>query len=133
MITFTCDGCQRTLRIGNEFAGQLGHCPFCHTNSRVPGYPKRTSKLVIIARISIYPLAVLGFWTMLLSLAGPGAWVPFLLGGLGALFGVIFFLWAFTNLGVLISFPREYWIWRRGGGDPFFDSFRHRSITIQTA
>ena len=56
MINSTCDGCHRTLRIGNEFAGQLGHCPYCRTNSRVPGYPKRTSKLVIIARISIYPL-----------------------------------------------------------------------------
>ena len=122
MINFICDGCHRTLQIGNEWAGKLGHCPYCRTNSRVPGYPKRTSKLVIIARIPIYPLTVLGFWSFFLSLAGMDVVIPFLLGGLGALAGSIFFCWAVTNLGVLLAYPHEYWIWRRGGGDPFFDS-----------
>ena len=122
MIDFTCDRCHSNLQIGNEFAGKLGHCPYCGTTSRVPGYPKRTSKFLILARISVFPLAVLGFWSAFLSLAGTAVVVPFVLGGMIAVAGSIFFCWAFTNLVVLLTCPRAYRIWRRGGGDPFFDS-----------
>ena len=62
MITFICDGCRSQLQISNESAGKLGCCPYCHVNTRVPGNPKRTSKLTILARIGCLPFAVVLFW-----------------------------------------------------------------------
>jgi hypothetical protein len=32
------------------------------------------------------------------------------------------FLWGGTNLLTFLSGPREYLLWKKGGGDPFFDS-----------
>jgi hypothetical protein len=71
MIFFSCSGCGRNLQIADKKAGLLAGCPFCGTNTRVPGTPKRTSKLAILTRISAFPLAVVGFWASLLSLERP--------------------------------------------------------------
>ena len=46
----------------------------------------------------------------------------FVLGGVGAIVFAITFLWAFTNVCTFFSCPRYYRIWKKGGGDPFFDS-----------
>ena len=59
MIHLTCDGCHSSLQIGDLWAGKLGRCPYCGTNSRVPGYPKRTPKWKILLRTSSVPLLVL--------------------------------------------------------------------------
>ena len=42
MIDFVCDGCHAALQIADKSAGLLGRCPYCGTNTRVPGNPKRT-------------------------------------------------------------------------------------------
>ena len=120
MIQFLCDHCHSPLQIGDDSAGKLDRCPFCGTNSRVPGNPKRTSKLTIIARMVALPLAVLLFWVPFLAIGGIA--LPFVIGGLTAVGGGIFFCWAFTNLVMLVWCPREYLLWKRGGGDPFFES-----------
>lgn len=57
-------------------------------------------------------------WAFFLNMAGIAG--PFLLGGFGAVAVVLFFLWAFTNLGTFLSSPEDYKIWKQGGGDPFF-------------
>ena len=89
----------------------------------IPGYPRRTPKWKILLRISAIPLAVAVFWIYMLSLSGDseviwGAWI----GGLGTLFGLLFFLWAFVNFMTLITMPKIWWIMRKGGADPWFAS-----------
>lgn len=123
MIQFLCSGCNAQLRISDKESGKLGRCPYCGANSRIPGYPRRTSRLKILFKISIVPLGVALFWICFLSLSGDsevirGAWI----GGLGTLFGLLFFLWAFSNFMTWLTTPREYWLMRKGGGDPWFDS-----------
>jgi DNA-directed RNA polymerase subunit RPC12/RpoP len=122
MITFVCDGCGAELQIGDQWAGKLGRCPHCGTNSRVPGNPKRTSKLVILARIVALPFAVLAFWAFFLSLGSGWMAVYFVLGGVGAVVGALFFLWAVTNIGTYLCSPYYYKLWKKNGGDPFWDS-----------
>ena len=62
------------------------------------GFPRRTSKLEILWRISIVPLMVVAFWTFMLSLGGNGEIVRWtLIGGLGTLAGLLGFLWGFVN------------------------------------
>ena len=48
--------------------------------------------------------------------------MPFLIGGVGALVFILFVLWVGTNIGTFLVYPREYRVWKRGGGDPFFDT-----------
>jgi hypothetical protein len=115
MISFVCDHCHAELQIGQEWAGKLGHCPHYGTDSRVPGYPKRTSKLTILARIAILPLLAAG------SVAALLGWEVFL-GGVIAVAGALFFCWAFTNIGTYLCSPRYYRMWKAGGGDPWFDT-----------
>jgi hypothetical protein len=43
------------------------------------------------------------------------------LGGVIALAIALFFLWGFTNLFTFLMCPREYRLWKRNGGDPWFD------------
>ena len=120
MIDFICDGCHTQLQIGDQWAGKLGRCPHCRTQTSVPGNPKRTPKRKMIFRMTIIPLAVLGFWASFLATVGLA--VPFLLGGVLALTFAIGFCWAVTNVVMFFWCPKHYRIWKKGGGDPFFDT-----------
>jgi hypothetical protein len=129
MISFNCNGCGARLQIGEEWAGKLGNCPYCQTISPVPGlqqqtnYPKRSSKLGILARLVAWPVIGITGWIILFALLGMGDWVlPFLVGGLGTVFGLLFIYWFLMNLIMWVLNPREMRLWRKGGGDPFFDT-----------
>jgi fatty acid desaturase len=91
MIGFVCCGCGAELQIGDEWRGKLGRCPHCRATTRLPGNPKRTSKLTILARFFAWPVVVLSFWTFFLG------W-PVFLGGMIAVAIGLFGCWAFTNL-----------------------------------
>lgn len=123
MIDFTCEGCGAALKIGDEWAGKLGHCPHCGTDSQVPGYPMRTSKLVIMARMGCFPFVTTLSWAIVFGCLGDASlfW-PIMGGGLSAIFGIIFILWMVVNIGTFLYSPRYYLLWKRGGGDPFFDT-----------
>ena len=89
----------------------------------IPGYPKRTSKLKILWRISFVPLGAIAFWTYMLSLGGDGEVVRWaLIGGFGTLAALLGFLWGFVNVMTIVTMPRTWWLIKRGGGDPWFDS-----------
>ena len=84
---------------------------------------QRTSKLKILLRLSIVPIGVTLFWSFMLSLGGNYHIVRCVLfGGLGATAAILFFLWGFTNLMTLLTMPKVWWLIKRGGGDPWFDS-----------
>jgi hypothetical protein len=84
---------------------------------------RRTSKLKILLRLSIVPIAVTLFWAFMLSLGGNYYIVRVILvGGFGATAAALFFLWAFTNLATFLTMPRVWWLIKKGGGDPWFDS-----------
>jgi hypothetical protein len=122
MVNFVCDGCHYELQIGDEWAGKFGHCPHCGTNSRVPGSPKRTSRLTIIVRWFLGPTVVLLFWAGILNTVTSHGAAAFLFGGLAATAGSLIFLWAFTNIFTFIMCPSGYKVWKKNGGDPFFDT-----------
>jgi hypothetical protein len=85
--------------------------------------PRRTSKLTILFRLSIVPIAVTLFWTFILSLGGNYSIVrAAFIGGFGATAAALFFLWAFTNLATFLTMPRVWWIMRKKGADPWFSS-----------
>jgi hypothetical protein len=86
------------------------------------GGTKRTSKLTIIFRIAVIPFLVTAFWGLMFSIADPEIGLYFVLGGVGAIIGAIGFLWLFTNICTFFSCPTYYRLWKKGGGDPFFDS-----------
>jgi len=122
MIQFVCDGCGQQLKIGDEWSGKLGHCPYCGTNSRVPGYPRRTPKWKILARLLAAPFIVgLGYF-LLFSIVDVWAGVYFLMGGMIWCVVMLGFCWVVTNVGTFLSCPREYRLWKKGGGDPWFDT-----------
>lgn len=122
MINFICSACGAALHIGDEWAGKLGRCPHCGANTRLPGNPRRTSKLVILFRIGCIPLAIVVFWGMMLSIADAELGWKFILYGVVAFAVVMLFLWVVTNLFTFLTCPREYRLWKKGGGDPFFDT-----------
>jgi len=130
MIQFNCNGCHKSLQIGDEWAGKFGRCCHCGVNSPVPGGntsapigPKRTPRSKIIARFVAWPVAVLTFWVIVFNLGGVGGLMwSFLAGGFGALFVIVFGCWAITNIIMWILNPKEMRLWKRGGGDPFFDT-----------
>ena len=122
MIDFICCGCGAALNIGDNSAGLLGRCPHCGTNTRLAGYPKRTSKLLILFRIGCIPFAIVCFWALMLSIADADLAFHFILGAVIAFIVMMLFLWGLTNLLTFLSGPREYLLWKRGGGDPFFDT-----------
>jgi len=70
MIGFVCDGCGRQLRVSDEFAGGLGRCPHCNTESRIPDAPQRKSKMATLAAIGV---AVMTVFVKLLAAAYPHA------------------------------------------------------------
>ena len=121
MISFLCPHCHQSLQIADQFSGQAARCCSCGTIIQVPGFPKRTAKPVIIGRISFLPLLALAFFAFFLAHV-PGLVVPFVLGGIGCLAFMIFFQWGVTNFGTWLTSPREYKIWKSGGGDPYFDT-----------
>jgi len=47
---------------------------------------------------------------------------PVIIGGAIGLALMIGFWWAFTNIGTFLTNPGYYRLWRKGGGDPFFDT-----------
>ena len=70
------------------------------------GFPRRTSKLKILWRISIVPLGVIAFWTYMLSLGGDGEVVRWaLIGGFGTLAALLGFLWGFVNVMTIVTMP----------------------------
>ena len=89
---------------------------------QVPGGLKRTPKWKITARMVIIPFAVVAFWGLTLSIAAPVLGFCLVLGGVGAVFLGIGFCWGFTNFATFLYSPRYYRLWKKGGGDPFYDT-----------
>ena len=121
MINFICCGCGAALNIGDQWAGKLGRCPHCGANTRLPGYPKRTSKLLILFRIGFIPFAIVFFWALMFSIVDTDISWHLIKGAVIAFVVMMLFLWVFTNLFTFLLGPREYLLWKKGGGDPFFD------------
>ena len=85
--------------------------------------PRRTSKLKILFRLSIVPIAVTLFWAFMLSLGGNYSIVrAALIGGFGTTALVLGFLWFFTNIMTALTMPKVWWLMRKGGADPWFSS-----------
>jgi hypothetical protein len=122
MIIFNCSSCQQSLRIGDEHAGETCRCPLCGAWSDVPGTPKRTTKSSIIFKLSIFPFLVLSFWGFLFGTVDVERGVRFVVSGMVAVFIIIGILWAVTNIGTFLFNPTYYWLWKKGGGDPWFDT-----------
>ena len=72
--------------------------------------------------MAIIPFVVVAFWGLMLCIADPGLGFYLVLGGVAALVLGIGFCWAFTNFFTFLLCPREYRLWKAGGGDPFFDT-----------
>ena len=83
---------------------------------------KRTPKLTIAFRMVVIPFAVVGFWGLMLSIAAPVLGLFLVLGGVVAVFLGLGFCWGFTNVATFLYSPRYYRLWKRNGGDPFFDT-----------
>ena len=122
MIDFVCDGCRAQLQIGDGWAGGLGRCPHCGTNTRVPGNPKRTSKLTILARMVAFPFVLVAFWGLMFCIVDVSKGFALVMGGVIAVALALFFCWGFTNLCTFVFCRREYRLIKNGGGDPFYDS-----------
>lgn len=89
----------------------------------IPGYPRRTPKWKILLRISAIPLAVAVFWIYMLSLSGDSEVIQgALIGGFGTLALLLGFLWLFTNIMTFVTMPKIWWLIKKGGGDPWYDS-----------
>jgi hypothetical protein len=86
------------------------------------GCQRRTSKLTILFRLVAIPFAVVGFWGVMFLIADVGLAFSVVLGGVIAVLVGIGWCWGLTNLGTFLSNPREYRLWKRGGGDPWFDT-----------
>ena len=95
---------------------------FLPRRNQAPGESKRTPKLTIIFRLVLIPFAVVGFWGTMFSIADVERGITFLVGGMGAVLLSIAFLWGVTNFFTFLCHPREYRIWKAGGGDPFFST-----------
>jgi hypothetical protein len=87
-----------------------------------PGCQRRTSKLTIIFRLVLIPSLVVGFWGLMFCIADVGLGFSFVLGGVGAVLLGIGWCWGVTNLGTFLCHPREFRLWKKGGGDPFFST-----------
>ena len=95
----------------------------------IPSYPRRTSKVKILFRLSIVPIAVTLFWSFMLSLGGNYHIVrAALIGGFGATAAVFLFLWGFTNLMTALTMPKVWLLIKRSGGDPWL-TVSHRLST----
>jgi len=70
----------------------------------------------------LIPFAVVGFWGLMLSIAAPVLGLCLVLGGVGAVLLGLGFCWGFTNICTYLYSPRCYRLWKRNGGDPFFDT-----------
>ena len=92
------------------------------TRKQASSCQKRTSKWKILFRLIAIPFAVVAFWAAMFCIADPGLAFSFILGGVGAVLLSIAFLWAFTNICTFLSCPKEYRLWKKGGGDPWFDT-----------
>lgn len=123
MINFNCGGCGCLLQISDEFSGQLGGCPHCGTNSRVPGNPRRTAKTTIVFRLIILPVLFFSAFGLLACVTGQVHFGLIIIGStiVGGL-GTVFFLWAVMNIIAFLINPKYYFMWKNGGGDPFFDT-----------
>ena len=95
--------------------GNLAACPYCWAKTVVPNYPMRTSKLTIIGRIVFIPL-------MAVVCVGALLGTPVIIGGVIGLAVMLGFWWVFTNLVTFLINPGYYRLWKRGGGDPWFDT-----------
>jgi hypothetical protein len=87
-----------------------------------PGCQRRTSKLTILFRLVAIPFLVVGFWGAMFCIADVGLGFSFILGGVIAVLLGIGWCWAFTNFFTFLCHPREYRVWKKGGGDPWFDT-----------
>jgi hypothetical protein len=86
----------------------------------IPSYPRRTPKWKILLRLCIIPFLVVCFWTFFFSLVGLGTTI--FLAGIGTIAAAILFLWGFVNLMTILTMPKVWWLIKRSGGDPWFDS-----------
>ncbi len=115
MINFNCSSCRKALHIRNAMAGNLASCPYCSAESVVPNNPIRTSKLTIIGRMVSLPMLCVGAVGVLLG-------APVIIGGAIGLALMLGFWWAVTNIGTFLINPGYYRLWKKNGGDPFFDT-----------
>ena len=69
-----------------------------------------------------FPLVATLSWANCVCLLLVGTCLADHEGGLSAIFGIIFILWLIVNLGTFLYDPKNYLVWKRGGGDPFFDT-----------
>jgi len=83
---------------------------------------KRTPKLTIVARMVIIPFVAVGFRGLMLSIAAPVLGLFLVLGGVGAVLLGLGFCWGFTNVCTFLYSPRYYRLWKKNGGDPFYDT-----------
>ena len=89
---------------------------------QAPGCQRRTPKLTIAARMVVIPFLVVGFWGLMLSIAAPVLGLFLVLGGVGAVLLGLGFCWGFTNVCTFLYSPRYYRLWKKNGGDPFYDT-----------
>jgi len=89
---------------------------------QAPGGLKRTPKWKITARMVLIPFAVVAFWGLMFCIADVGLGFSFILGGVGAVLLGLGFCWGFTNVCTFLYSPRCYRLWKRNGGDPFYDT-----------
>jgi DNA-directed RNA polymerase subunit RPC12/RpoP len=115
MINFNCASCRKALHIRDAMAGNLAACPYCGAESLVPNNPMRTSKLTIIGRMVAIPMICVGAVGALLG-------TPVIIGGAIGLAVMFGFWWGVTNLAAFLFSPTYYRLWRKGGGDPWFDT-----------
>ena len=81
----------------------------------MPNSPMRTSKLTIIVRMVSIPMICVCAVGALLG-------APVIIGGAIGLALMLGFWWAVTNIGTFLMAPREYRLWKKNGGDPWFDT-----------
>ncbi len=115
MIKFKCSRCHKPLYIRDGMVGNLAACPYCDAESVVPNTQMRTSKLTIIGRMVAIPMLYVGAVGTLLG-------TPVIIGGAIGLALMLGFWWGVTNLAAFFISPTYYRLWRKGGGDPWFDT-----------
>jgi hypothetical protein len=70
--------------------------------------------------LTVYPFLVVAFWAFLFGLVGEAMSIIF--GGVIVVGGALFIWWAGTNIIMWICNPKEMRLWKKGGGDPWFDT-----------
>ncbi len=125
-LHYNCGHCGTLLRTVDSRVGTRTTCPACRGLNIVPDPAtmplRRTPKWLILARLWIIPFGVAGFWGLMLSIADKeAAWTVFLAGVIGTMV-ITFVWWGFVNIATYFYNPATYEIWKKNGGDPWFDT-----------